>query len=187
MTEIKYYGDYTKYDGDAEECLTLKFSASSRPLKERWRNNGISSDYVGDYFATFLPKEDYSLDVDNIMLAVSHISNELLENAMKFSDQGNPSPVVLHVDLRNSYIVFRLVNIAPDEQVVELHRFINKFLHIDPVELFILQMEQNMENENGSGIGYLSMVNDYRARIGWGILKDEKSGNRIVTQVTLPL
>lgn len=187
MANTKYYGDYVNYDDEAQECLTLKFSASSRPLKERWRNNGLSADFVGDYFATFLPKDDYTLDVANIKLGVSHIANELLENAMKFCDPNNPSPVVLHIDLRSTDIVFKLYNVAPQDQLVQLHRFINKFLHTDPLALFVLQMEENLENENGSGIGFLSMVNDYNASVGWGICKDEGCENRICTQVRLPL
>jgi hypothetical protein len=48
-------------------------------------------------------------------------------------------------------------------------------------------MEENMENETGSGIGFLSMVNDYNAKVGWGVQQYDKSNYIISTQVKLPL
>ena len=40
------------------EYLTLAFSPSSAPLRSRWRNNGLSADFLGDYVTTFLPTKD---------------------------------------------------------------------------------------------------------------------------------
>ena len=37
------------------EYLTLVFSPVSVPLRSRWRNNGLSADFLGDYVTTFLP------------------------------------------------------------------------------------------------------------------------------------
>jgi hypothetical protein len=187
VKEVKYFGEYERNTVDAEECLTLKFSASSRPLKDRWRNNGLSADFLGDYFTTFLPTEKYPPDSVAVKLAVSHIANELLENAMKFCNHEKLSSVLLHIDLNSSNIRFRLINKASEEQLILLRRFINKFLHTDPTELFVLQMEENMENETGSGIGFLSMVNDYNAKVGWGVQQYDKSNYIISTQVKLPL
>jgi hypothetical protein len=46
--------NYGKRAGECE-YLTLAFSPTSAPLRSRWRNNGLSADFLGDYVTTFLP------------------------------------------------------------------------------------------------------------------------------------
>ena len=47
-------GNYGERAGECE-YLTLAFSPTSAPLRSRWRNNGLSADFLGDYVTTFLP------------------------------------------------------------------------------------------------------------------------------------
>jgi hypothetical protein len=41
-------GNYKERSGECE-YLTLAFSPLSAPLRSRWRNNGLSADFLGDY------------------------------------------------------------------------------------------------------------------------------------------
>ena len=91
------FGDFAHELSNSGECLTLSFLPSARPLHERWRNNGLSADFLSDYFSTFLPSDNHHKD--DIRGAVSYIANELLENAMKFCDYENKAPVTLYLDL----------------------------------------------------------------------------------------
>jgi hypothetical protein len=50
-------GNYGERSNDRCEYLKLVFSPLSAPLHARWRNNGLSADFLGDYVLTFLPKE----------------------------------------------------------------------------------------------------------------------------------
>ncbi len=43
---------------DALESLLLRFSPSLLPLRQRWRNNGLSADFLADYVTTFFPKDE---------------------------------------------------------------------------------------------------------------------------------
>src|SRR6266481_4621306 len=78
-----------KYGERAGECeyLTLAFSPISAPLRSRWRNNGLSADFLGDYVTTFLPANGAlpasGRRQNEVKHAVTYIANELLENAMK--------------------------------------------------------------------------------------------------------
>ncbi|HSF76291.1 MAG TPA: ATP-binding protein, partial [Microcoleus sp.] len=52
MTQI--FGDFIEQPA-SQEYLIMGFSPSSVPLKQRWRNNGLSADFLADYLTTFFP------------------------------------------------------------------------------------------------------------------------------------
>src|ERR1700733_1666888 len=66
---------------DQCEYLTLAFSPTSAPLRSRWRNNGLSADFLGDYVTTFLPTNGPEPALagrqNEIKHAVTYIANEL--------------------------------------------------------------------------------------------------------------
>ena len=84
---IETFGNYVETNLENQEYLQIGFSPSSIPLQQRWRNNGLSADFLADYLSTFFPGNDAkTLDKRaELMNAVSYVANELLENAMKFS------------------------------------------------------------------------------------------------------
>lgn len=183
--QTETFGDFVPDQPIAEECLTLSFSPSTRPLRERWHNNGLSANFVSDYFSTFLPS-DHS-EREEIRTAVSYIANELLENAMKFCDAGTGKPVSLHLDLENDKIVFSLINPVNAEQKQKLAVFLTEFCNTEPMDYFIAQMEKNAaEDGHGSGVGFATMINDYNAQIGWEI-SEQSPSFILTTRVCLPL
>src|ERR1700722_13814708 len=89
---------FGNYEERSRECeyLTLAFSPLSVPLRSRWRNNGLSADFFGDYVTTFLALEAARTTAENgqneIKHAVTYIANELLENAMKYHERDIGTP-----------------------------------------------------------------------------------------------
>ena len=81
------FGEFIEKKGERCEYLMIGFSPSSIPIQQRWRNNGLSADFLADYLSTFFPGEDHASTERQAAVkgAVSYIANELLENAMKFS------------------------------------------------------------------------------------------------------
>ena len=48
------FGDYVNGKSSGEsEVLIINFSPTSIPLQHRWRNNGLSADFLADYLSTF--------------------------------------------------------------------------------------------------------------------------------------
>ena len=95
MTQI--FGHFIEELPKQEEYLTIGFSPSSLSLKKRWKNNGLSADFIADYFKMFFISNQVddegmnnSILIDNLWNMVKYIANELLENAMKFQDQTIP-------------------------------------------------------------------------------------------------
>ena len=55
MKNYEIYGDFQEDIPGSDQFLVISFSPSSIPLKQRWRNNGLSADFVADYLTTFFP------------------------------------------------------------------------------------------------------------------------------------
>ncbi len=170
---VQIFGDYDDKIPFSDEFLILGFSPASLPLKQRWRNNGLSADFLADYLATFFPANDSEpaslrkqAEVRN---AVSYIANELLENAMKFNDDSSATPVSIKLQLYPDQIVFHITNSVSLQNGEKFQAFIQKLRHSDTQELYIRQLEENAENDNStqSRLGLLTMINDYQTKIGW--------------------
>jgi hypothetical protein len=150
------------------EFLLLGFSPGSLPIKQRWRNNGLSADFLADYTTTFFPGESFNKIAD-IKSTVSYIANELLENAMKYSDDQSKHPISLGLHLFDDKFVFVAGNPIPTDAIDSFKKYITTLLDNDPYDLYVQKLESNSEQDetNQSGLGYLTMINDYNAVLGW--------------------
>lgn len=191
---IQIFGDYSEDLPACQEFLTLVFSPSSFPIDDRWGQNGLSADFLSDYFSTFFPAtkdEETGLNRKNeVKGAVSYISNELLENAMKFHDDRFPYKISVALQLHSDKLVFLSTNSVKVEEIGKFQAFIQELLTSDPNDMYIRQLENNATNEddaNGSGLGFLTMINDYSAMIGWKFEKvqSEPPFTTVTTMVQL--
>ena len=169
---IQTFGDFIELPA-SQEYLIIGFSPSSIPLKQRWRNNGLSADFMADYLATFFPgNEDDSSTIERqaeIKSAVSYIANELLENAMKFNNETSEYPINIKLQLESDGVLFSVANSISPQGVDKFQAYIQQLLASDPSELYIQQLEKNAVEESctDSGLGLLTMLTDYSAKIGW--------------------
>lgn len=181
------YEDISQARTQNQEYLNLSFSPSSIPIKQRWRNNGLSADFLGDYFTTFFPKSENDpaslRRQSEIKNAVSYIANELLENAMKFSDERLNHPISIRLMLDKDRIIFSETNGVSREQADSFRTFINKVMSEDPNELYIQQLEENAMTDSSAGLGYLTMVNDYGAELAWHFEDVGDNGVAVTTEV----
>jgi hypothetical protein len=164
------FGDFI--DGrQTQEYLIIGFSPTSIPLKQRWRNSGLSADFLADYVSTFFPSEDDDSGDKQAEIkdAVSYVANELLENAMKFSYDASKHPVGIGLHLEQDVVRFYVTNCVNPSQLNGFEYFIQEILSEDPDDLYLRQLEKNAaeENESDSGLGFLTMINDYDAKLAW--------------------
>lgn len=113
-------GAYFVAEEPCGEYLSLVFSPSSLPLKQRWRNNDLSADFLADYFSTFFHRQHDDPAMPRrraeVKSAISFIANELLENAVKYADDTSDVPISLQLQLRDDCIVFIAGNSVTAEQ-----------------------------------------------------------------------
>jgi len=170
MTQI--FGDFIEPSA-SQEYLIIGFSPSSVPLKQRWRNNGLSADFLADYLTTFFPgNQDEPSTIERqaeIKSAVSYIANELLENAMKFNDETSEYPIDIKLQLESDGVIFSVANSISPQAVDKFQAYIQQLLASEPSELYIQRLEKNAADESctNSGLGLLTMLTDYTAKLGW--------------------
>jgi len=191
MTQI--FGDFSDQLPMGREGLTLVFSPTSVPLKQRWRNNSLSADFMADYFATFFPGDEEDTDETStqaeIKSAVSFIANELLENAMKFNDETSPYPISIRLQMESQRLIFLATNSIAPQSVEKFQAFIEELLSSDPSDLYIQHLEnQDLDDDkNNSGLGLLTMINDYFAKLGWKFetIQENSEAIAVTTMVQL--
>lgn len=176
----KIFGDYIEEFSPELDSLEMTFSPSTRSIQKRWSNNRLSAQFVADYFSAFLPTNEDPQNCDRRIKesksAVSYVANELLENAMKFSDRTSKFKVRFGVYFleddpeKNSQItaVIYATNSTTPENAEKFQRFLTQLLASDPEEFYVTQVEQSLEEDSeASGLGFLTMINDYSAKLGW--------------------
>ena len=177
----KIFGDYIEEFSPELDSLEMSFTPNTRSIRQRWTNNRLSAQFVGDYFSAFLPTDEDERIRDRRIkeskAAVSYVANELLENAMKFSDLQSSFKVKFgvyfleHPAAQNSEVtaVIYATNSVTPEKAEKFQAFLAELLASDPEELYVTQVENSLEEENSeaSGLGFLTMINDYAAKLGW--------------------
>ncbi len=187
------FGEFIEMVEGEGEYLKIGFHPSSISLQQRWRNNGLSADFLADYLSTFFPGEDLASAErqKQIKDAVGYIANELLENCMKYSYASTQHLVSIEMFLELGAITLYTNNgIAPDS-VVPFQRFIERLLSEDVDVLYTEQLEHNADESSSgtSGMGLLTMLCDYGVKIAWRFSGADATGGGIglTTMVRMPL
>lgn len=173
-----------------QEHLTLEFSPSKLALNKRWQNNSLSANFLADYLVTFfLEKEEDVLTFDRkdiIRNSVSYVANELLENAMKYCNETVNFPITLHAQIEGDYIRLFVDNSLLVSTSERYKSFIKEFTNTNPQEFYFAQLEVNSleENSDSSKLGFVTIVNDYSAKLGWKFHIVEKN-SPVLTVTTM--
>jgi hypothetical protein len=185
------------YQQRASDCeyLTLAFSPTSAPLRSRWRNNGLSADFLGDYVTTFLPTDGGISAVKNkqneIKHTVTYIANELLENAMKYHQADVEIPIRIHLELASDHITVSVSNGISVPQAGRYREFVEHLQDGDAGDLLLRQQEESATSSESTAscLGLLTIISDYDAKLDWRFdVHPTRSESMIVTTIAiLPL
>ncbi len=164
------FGNFVKM-GDTQEYLIISFSSSTLSIQDRWRNNSLSADFLASYWGTFFPlhpgeSKHHRAEVQDTVI---YIANELLKNAIKFSYEPAAIPIRIGIYLSRTILRFYVTNSMDPETVAEFQNYLQELLSEEPGELYIRQLERNASEESGteSRLGFLTLLNDYEAQLGW--------------------
>src|SRR5687768_13187016 len=159
------FGNFIEREAGSGEYLKIGFSPASMPLQQRWRNNGLSADFLADYLITFFPGEDPNSAERQAEIkdAVSYMANELLENAMKFSYAPSQHTVSIEMFLEADVISLYATNSLDPATLEGFQAYIQRLLTEDPDELYMEQLERNAAAGDAgvSGVGFLTKLHDY--------------------------
>ncbi len=185
MDPSRTYGDFTETVPLVIEGLTIVFSPTSVSLKERWKNNSLSADFMADYFATFYATHatDEAGRLEYIKGAVSFVANELIENAMKFTDVDG-IPISIRLTMHEGELVFFASNGASISGSKTYEEAVRRLVTSDPWAEYERRAQAN---DGSSGLGLLSMLTDYSARLGWRFMPYDERSLLLTTTVRIPL
>jgi hypothetical protein len=176
------------------ESMTVVFSPSSAPLRSRWRNNGLSADFLGDYVTTFMPAREGLAGMESrqreIKHAVTYIANELLENAMKYHARDVDIPIKIHLELTSDQIIVSVSNGIGVGQAQRYKAFVEQLQKEDADDLLIKQQEESAKSDEStvSCLGLLTIMADYGARLDWRFeIQTAQSESGLVTTSALLL
>jgi hypothetical protein len=196
MSQI--FGDFVESFPLPQDSLELSFTPNSLPIKKRWRNNRLSANFMADYFSNFLPVDEndpaQKRRIKESKGAVSYVANELLENAIKFNDRGTNFQIkfgIYFIEEADLTAVLFATNSVSAEGLDKFQKFIQELLCSDPEKLYVQQIEKSAEEENSgaSGLGFLTMINDYSAKLGWKfeIVQKDPKMIAVTTMVLVPV
>ena len=192
------FGDFVESFPLAQDSLELTFTPNSLPIKKRWRSNRLSANFMADYFSNFLPVDEddpaQKRRIKESKGAVSYVANELLENAIKFNNQATNFKIkfgIYFIEEADMTAVLFATNSVSAEGLDKFQKFIQELLCSDPEKLYVQQIEKSAEEENSgaSGLGFLTMINDYSAKLGWKfeIVQKEPKMIAVTTMVLVPV
>ena len=192
------FGDFVESFPRAQDSLELTFTPNSLPIKKRWRSNRLSANFMADYFSNFLQVDEddpaQKRRIKESKGAVSYVANELLENAIKFNDRGTNFKIkfgIYFIEEADMTAVLFATNSVSAEGLDKFQKFIQELLCSDPEKLYVQQIEKSAEEENSgaSGLGFLTMINDYSAKLGWKfeIVQKEPKMIAVTTMVLVPV
>ena len=165
LKNISNSPEYIGYD-DLDEisvihsdvCLTFKIPVEHI---QHWKKCSLIANFFGNYQA-----ESYKNHKKQIVSIISTISNELLENAIKFSEK-NYSDISISIKKHQSSILIQVSNITNYSNMERLKEILTK---IKNNNISAFQIEKILKNASynslNSEIGLINIAKDFSNKIG---------------------
>lgn len=150
----------------ASSALHTRLVLTDGALSLRWFHCGATAEFVGDFFAGLAGAAGF--DARDARHSIGYLTNEILENAVKFRVPG-AGPVTLASSLDGGVFQLRLASLVAEEAGTRFRQLLTELLSRDAGELLLERIEANAAGDaaGGSGLGLLTLINDYGARLGW--------------------
>lgn len=133
------------------------------PLHLSWKHSGMTSDFIADVMA--LPYAGSKSTHIQVHHDIGYLSNELIENAIKFRQ---PGEITIEAWTSRGSFFMRVRNAIDRETSYRFKDLLRRIVSKDPGELLLEQIETNAMSEmGGSGLGLLTLLSDYEAKMAW--------------------
>jgi hypothetical protein len=186
------FGDFGEEILTNHKLIMMDFFIHSIPPEKHKQIRYLSIAFIADYLATLFPIDENDINSFEKQLkiksAATYIANELLENSIKFHQKSVNYPIKFGICLLCKDLVFVASNCVTQKTLNNLKGFIHELTTSDIDELYFRQLEKGAEEKsNESRLGFLSIMNDYSAKLGWKIetLNQERSITTVTTMVQL--
>ncbi|MBX4888789.1 slr1658 superfamily regulator [Rhizobium bangladeshense] len=170
----RIYGIESLVDISLDSGARLKLSDG--PLQLGWKHSGMTSDFIAEIMA--LPYARSRKDYLQAHHDIGYLSNELIENAVKFRQ---PGEILIEAGMVEGSFLIRVKNAIDSETSSRFQQLLHRLQLKDPGVLLLEQIETNaISPESGSGLGLLTLLSDYDARMAW-TFEENKDEHIILT------
>lgn len=158
----QHFGDTSR--SNPASAFAVQVVLSEGPLGVSWQHASETCEFLGDVFA--LQHAKGGADYTEARHSIIYLVNELLENAIKFRAPGD---IRLDCSLAGGNFELTVSNETSPETAGRFQSLLDEITSRDPGELLIERIEENAADEtsSASGLGILTLMNDYGARLGW--------------------
>lgn len=188
--QSKIFGAFIEMnEGDMKGRLSLSFQAMTLNIDELWEGSTLSAKFLSTFWGKFFP--DHCSVSQHIRKQVEdevhYVSGELLGNAVKFSHE--PEYMIeICLYLCERELRFYVTNSLNPDDEDEFQAFITRILNEDTSALFLEQLEKSASGESDeSGVGFLTMINDYGITLSWKFEKKARGMKTVTTLARLPI
>lgn len=168
------FGDFKEEILANHKLFKMDFFVHSIPIERRKQTRYLSIAFITDYLATLFPVDEEDINSYERQLqmksAVSYIANELLENSMKFNHESVKYPIEFGICFLEKVLVFVVSNCASEKTLESFKDFVHELTNSDIDALYFRQLKKGLEEKSEeSRLGFLSLITDYSAKLGWKI------------------
>lgn len=140
-----------------------KLSLFDGPLDLGWKHCAMTSDFVAEFVA--LRYRNSRSVYKEVRHNVGYLTNELIENAVKFRTSGE---IVVEASVADNAFRTKVTNFVDKDTAEQFQHLLSEIATGDPGDLLIERIEANAMGEaGGSGLGLLTLMSDYGAHFAW--------------------
>lgn len=163
----RMFGDTLLQNG--AHAVSSRLVLADGPLALAWQHCAVTSDFLSDFYALSRPGTPH--DYTEARHCIGYLLNELLENAVKFRAPGD---ILIETSLDGDRFEAKIVNPITGAAAARFQTVLTEMIAQDPGDLLIARIEANAlaGAEGGSGLGLLTLMSDYGARLGWIFRRD---------------
>jgi hypothetical protein len=154
-------------------AFAMNIVLSEGPLAVTWQHASATCEFLGEIFAARHARSGH--DYSDAHHSIIYLVNELLENAIKFR---SPGDIDLRCTLEDGNFELVVRNHTKPEVASRFRALLAEITAGDPGELMVARIEANAadEHSSASGLGLLTLMNDYGAQLGWIFEESESEG-----------
>ena len=168
------FGDSTPAPQSLNHSTRITFRTENFQLK--WSHCNSTADFLSAFYAGILTAGRTLAQVADLSHSISYLVNELVENAVKFHTAGT---VEIEAGLDGDVFVFRIGNHIASKTATRFQTLLAEITAGDPGEMLIKRIEANAAGAGGSGLGLLTLMSDYGARLTWRFSSNGSSADSV--------
>lgn len=175
------FGQRVELSTPLQHVTKIHFCTEQLALK--WSHCTICADFLSQWYSNVLSAHGFTGQLNDAAHSISYLANELIENAIKFRTGGD---VEIDAGLAGDCFVLEIGNWIAAGTSRKFQELLEEITNGDPGDLLIQRIEANAAGEsNGSGLGLLTLMNDYGANISWRFEKKDMTEEAPVHLTTI--